>query len=73
MCSRNLYGGKHIRMEKIMRSGFRSDLRGEVKDAIYSLIKKGFILYAKRSKDAIQLNKEKSNEIQQLIYQNIQS
>ena len=63
MHSRNIYGAKHIRMEKITQSGFPSHLRGEVKKSIYSLIKKGFILYAKRSKDAIQLNKDKSYEI----------
>ena len=69
MHSRNLYGAKHIRLEKITKSGFPSHLRGNVKDAIYSLIKKGFILYAKRSKDTIQLNLDKSEEIKILVSQ----
>ena len=40
MHSRSIYGAKHIRLEKITKSGFPSHLRGKVKDAIYSLIKK---------------------------------
>ena len=67
MHSRNLYGAKHIRLEKVTRSGFPSHLRGDVKDAINSLVKKGYILYAKKSKDAIQLNKDKLGEIQRII------
>ena len=69
MHSRSVYGAKHIRMEKVIHSGFPSHLRGDVKKAIYSLIKKGFILYAKRSKDAIQLNLGKNEEIKNFVSQ----
>lgn len=67
MHSRRLYGAKHIRLEKVIKSGFPSHLRGEVKKAIESLIKQGYIIYAKKSKEAIQLNKNLSKEIQELI------
>jgi len=66
MHSRRLYGAKHIRLEKVIRSGFPSHLRGDVKKAIESLIKKGYINYAKKSKDAIQLNINLSKDIQEL-------
>ncbi len=69
MHSRNIYGAKHIRMEKVIHSGFPSHLRGDVKKAIYSLIKKSFILYVKRSKDAIQLNLNKNEEIKKFVSQ----
>lgn len=71
MHSRRLYGAKHIRIEKIMNSGFPSHLRGDVKKAIESLIKQSYILYAKRSKEAVQLNKALSKEIQELIINKI--
>ena len=67
MHSRRVYGAKHIRLENIVRSGFRSHEHGEVKKAINNLIKKGIILYAKKSKNAIQLNKNKLKEIMEIV------
>ena len=67
MHSRRLYGAKHIRLERVMKSGFMPHQYGEAKEAIERLIKKSFVVYVKRSKDAIQLNKAKLAEIQALI------
>jgi len=70
MHSRRVYGKHHKRFETVIHSGFPSHLLGDVKKAIYSLIKQGFIVYAKRSKEAIQLNKEKLREIEIIIKEN---
>lgn len=67
MHSRKLYGVKHIRLEKVMKSGFMSHQYGDVKKAIQALIKKSFIVYAKKSKNAIQLNKDILAEIQEIV------
>ncbi|MBS3127985.1 hypothetical protein J4410_02480 [Candidatus Woesearchaeota archaeon] len=67
MHSRKVYGSKHIRLEKIMKSGFMPHQYGESREAIESLLKKSLIIYAKRSKDAIQLNKEKLSEIYAVV------
>lgn len=67
MHSRRLYGAKHIRLEKVMKSGFMTHQYGDAKKAIYTLIKKSFIVYAKKGKNAIQLNKEFLAEIQEIV------
>lgn len=67
MHSRRLYGAKHIRLEGVMKSGFMPHQYGDARKAIYSLIKKSFVVYAKKSKNAIQLNKEELAEIQKII------
>ena len=67
MHSRNLYGAKHIRLEKVMKSGFPTHLYGEEKKAIYSLIKKSLVVYAKKSKNAIKLNQTFSAEIAKIL------
>ncbi len=67
MHSRSLYGAKHIRLEKVMKSGFMPHQYGDAKKAIYSLIKKSFVVYAKKGKNAIQLNKNFLAEIQEII------
>ena len=64
MHSRRLYGAKHIRLERVMRSGFMPHQYGEVKETIQGLIKKSFITYAKK---AIQLNKEFLTEILEAV------
>ena len=67
MHSRRLYGAKHIRLERVMKSGFMPHQYGDARKAIYSLIKKSFVVYAKKGKNAIQLNKELLAEIQEII------
>jgi len=67
MHTRAIYKPNHKKVEIIMRSGFPSDQRGNVKKAIKTLIKKRFIMWYNRSKDAIQLNKEKSQEIIKIL------
>ena len=50
-----------------MRSGFPSHKYKEVKKAIHSLIKKGFIIWYNKSDKSIQLNKDKHIEIEKII------
>jgi len=67
MHSRRLYGAKHIRLEKVMKSGFMPHQYGDVKKVIHNLVKRSLIRYAKRSKKAIQLNKEFLSEILEAV------
>ena len=67
MDSRKIYGSKHIRIERVMKSGFLPHEYGDVKKAILSLIKQGFIVVVNKSKRAIQLNIELSKEINRII------
>ena len=68
MHKRLVYGAHHKRIETVMRfCKVKSNQIGEVKKAIYSLIKKGFIIWAKKSKKAIQLNKQKIKEVYEIV------
>lgn len=66
MHSRLIYGKNHKRIETVMRSGFPSHLYKEVKNAIFSLIKKGYILWYHRADKSIHLNKELFSEIERI-------
>jgi len=66
MHSRLIYGKNHKKIETVMRSGFPSHLRKEVKKAILSLIKRGYILWYHRADNSIHLNKEKYDEIDEV-------
>jgi len=66
MHSRLVYGKHHKKIETVMRSGFPSHLRKEVKKAILSLIKKGYILWYHRDDKSIHLNKELYPEIEKI-------
>jgi len=65
MHSRLVYGKNHKKIETVMRSGFPSHLRKEVKKAISSLIKKGYIIWYHKP-ESIQLNKERFGEIEEI-------
>ena len=67
MHSRAVYGKNHKRIETIIHSGFPSHLRNEVKKAILSLIKKGYILWYHTADKSIHLNKELYSEIDRIV------
>lgn len=67
MHSRLIYGNNHKRIDTITHSGFPSHLRGDVKKAIFSLIKKGYVIWYHKADNSIQLNKEKFNEIEEIV------
>ncbi len=67
MHSRSVYGTHHKKIETIMKSGFPKHELKNIKNAIYSLIKKGFIVWYNKSKKDIQLNKNKAEEIVEII------
>lgn len=53
----------HIRLETLMRCGFKSHERGEVKKAVKSLVKKDFIRLANGNKKLVSINIDLINEI----------
>lgn len=62
-----LWGSNHMLIDNLMNTGYPSHMKGEVRDAIFTLIKKGYIIYYSRSKEAVHLNLEKYSEIMRLI------
>lgn len=68
MHRKSVYGAHHKRVDTIIHScSVKPNRIGEVKKAIYLLIKKGFIIWAKKSEKAIQLNKQKIKEINEIV------
>lgn len=67
MHSKLIYGKNHKKIETIMRSGFPKHVYGDIKKTIKKLIKKNYILWYNKSKNAIHLNKDKFSEIGEII------
>ncbi|MBL7100915.1 MAG: hypothetical protein ISS23_03100 [Nanoarchaeota archaeon] len=59
-------GSYHLRFETIL-SGVKRHEIGELKEAIYELIKKDFLVWHSKSKKAIQLNKGRLREIREFL------
>ncbi|MBI2672002.1 hypothetical protein HYX16_03660 [Candidatus Woesearchaeota archaeon] len=57
MVARDLWGSNWMKIDTIVRSGFPSHLRGEVKKTIHNLLRKGYIIWYDRSRKGIQLDK----------------
>ena len=56
MLRKRIIGSKHIRYENIV-SGVAFHEIGELKEAVKSLLKNGYLVWYDKSKKAIQLNK----------------
>ena len=59
-------GSYHLRIETILH-GFSRHEVGDLKIAVDDLLKKGFLIWHSKSKKAIQLNKDKLNEIREFL------
>jgi hypothetical protein len=66
LLNRKVIHSHHIRLNTLMNCGFKPHEKGEVKRAVYSLIKKDFIHWVKKSKKALSLNKDKITKITSL-------
>ncbi len=64
---KRIWGSKHLRFNTLLKCGWEPHQKGLVKDAIKSLMRKGLIIWAKREKKALQLNKERLKEIMFII------
>ena len=62
MLRKRLIGSNHIRYENILSSIPPHEIKN-LKEAIESLLKKGYLVWYNKSKKAIQLNKYKLKEI----------
>lgn len=67
---KRLYGSKHFSIDTATRIGFPSNMRGDVRKAILELIRKGLVVYYDKGREAIQLNKERQDEIEQITRDN---
>lgn len=65
--SRRVIGRSHLRLETLKKCGWKPHEKGLVDETVKNLIKKGLIVWAKKSKKAITLNKERIAEIKALI------
>jgi len=71
MHSRKIYGANHKRFETVMKSGFPTHEYKNVKSAIESLIRKGYICWYHRADKSIQLNKELYQQIETIIKESV--
>ncbi len=72
MHSRKIYGANHKRLETVMKSGFPTHEYKNVKNAIESLIKKGYVQWYHRADESIQLNKEFYQEIDCIVKKSVE-
>ena len=63
MLSRRVIGRNHMRLETLRKLGWKPDEKGLVKEAINDFIKEGIIIWVKKSKKPLTLNKEKIKSI----------
>jgi hypothetical protein len=63
LLARKVIHKHHLRLPTLLRCGWKPHEKGFVKQAVKSLIKKGFIVWAKKDKKALTLNKFKLTEI----------
>jgi hypothetical protein len=61
--ARRVIGSHHLRLSTLINCGWKSHERGKVKTSIEKLISMGYIVWVKKSKQAIALNKERINEV----------
>ena len=59
-------GSYHLRFETML-SGVKGHEIGDLKRAIYDLLKKDFLVWYSKSKKAIQLNKDRLQEIREFL------
>lgn len=65
--ARRKIGRNHFRLENLMHCGWKPHEKKLVKKAVKNLVKKGLILWVKKSQKALVLNKERLVEIRQYI------
>lgn len=63
MLSRRVIGSRHFRLETLMKCGWKQHEKSLVKKAIKDLLKEGTLVWAKKSKKALTLNKERLKDI----------
>jgi len=63
LLSRKKIHSNHIRLNTLLKCGWKPHEKGQVKEAVKSLIKKDFIRWVKRGKQALSLNKEKVAQV----------
>jgi len=64
---RRAIGARHLRLQTLKRCGWKSNERGEVKTSVEKLIRLGLVVWGKRGKTALTLNKRRIVEIKALI------
>ena len=59
-------GSYHLRLQTIL-SGMPRHQVGELKQSVYDLLQKGFLIWYNKSKQAIQLNKDRLEDIRRFL------
>jgi len=62
-----LWGSHHMQIDNLVNTGYPSHMKGYVKETISLLIRKGYVVYYNRTKNAVQLNLDLQKEIMRLI------
>ncbi|MBS3106451.1 hypothetical protein J4419_02195 [Candidatus Woesearchaeota archaeon] len=66
MWRKKLLGGNHMRVENLLAS-VPGHVKGDLKGALKSLLRQGYVVWYNRSKGALQLNGERLKEIKELL------
>lgn len=61
--NRRVIGAHHFRFDNLLRSGWKRDEVGEVKEAVKNLMRNGFIEWAKKSQKAVVLTEKGVEEV----------
>lgn len=64
--SRRRINTYHIRLDTVLKMGWKQHEKNLVKKAVENLIKKDFIRWVKRGKKALSINREKLREVRRL-------
>lgn len=64
---RRIFGAKHIHIDAVVHTGFKSHIRGAVRDELKQLMKEGIIVYYDKGREALQLNIDNIEEIKKIL------
>lgn len=65
--TRGAMGANHFSIDTLLHMGWKSHERGEVKYAVEHLLRLGLLQWYNQPKKAIQLNKDRLDEIKMII------
>ena len=67
MFFQRIWKSNHIRFDNLKHCGFPRNKLGEVEDTIYALLRLEYLVYYNKSKNALQLNWRKKEDIIRII------
>lgn len=63
LLARKVIGSRHMQLVTLTKCGWKPHEKGQVKESVDKLLKMGYLIWAKKSKKAITLNKELIDDV----------